>query len=153
VVFSEFFFQLPVDHYSAGGENHVHMPNSRMSVGGKSQKPQNPHSALVWKRAEDDCHPPPQKKKQKIGERATGAPVTNDSEGTSTSSSDSASSSGSESNDEGDAPADPGGQSDDGNRFFNVICITFFNNVLNNIVKRHQMRFLISMAGRGASPI
>jgi hypothetical protein len=97
--------------------------------------------------------PPPKKKKQKIGERATGAPVTNDSEGTSTSSSDSASSSGSESNDEGDAPADPGGQSDDGNRFFNVICITFFNNVLNNIVKRHQMRFLISMAGRGASPI
>jgi hypothetical protein len=97
--------------------------------------------------------PPPPKKKQKIGERATGAPVTNDSEGTSTSSSDSASSSGSESNDEGDAPADPGGQSDDGNRFFNVICITFFNNVLNNIVKRHQMRFLISMAGRGASPI
>ena len=91
--------------------------------------------------------PPPQKK-QKIGERATGAPVTNDSAGTSTSSSDSASSSGSESNDEGDAPADPGGQSDDGNIFCNIICITFCIVIFG---QGNQWTFQISIKGQGAS--
>jgi hypothetical protein len=73
---------------------------------------------------------PPPIKKIKIGESATGAPEGDGSAGNSSSSSDSASSSGSDSNDDGDhGPADWGGQSDDGNRYCNRICITYFNSL------------------------
>ena len=93
--------------------------------------------------------PPPPKKKQKMKEGAEEAPVSDDdSAGSYNSSSDSVPGLGSDSNDEGDAPADPGGQSDDGNIFCNIICITFCNVIFG---QEYQWTFQISIKGQGAS--